>query len=89
MPAIEDHEFMKLCAQLASLLSISISSARRKVDIAAAKEGKKDLIARKDIAKKLLQIAVSKESENTKSISGHFDELLVALQEEENFMVED
>ena len=41
MPLIEDHHYLKICAQLASSLSISISAARRKVEVAAAKEGKK------------------------------------------------
>ena len=46
MPLIEDHHYLKLCAQLASYLSISIAAARRKVELAAAKEGKKDLNSR-------------------------------------------
>ena len=54
MPLIEDHHYLKICAQLASSLSISIAAARRKVEVAAAKEGKKDLQARKEIAQKIL-----------------------------------
>ena len=50
MPLIEDHHYLKICAQLASSLSISIAAARRKVEVAAAKEGKKDLQSRKEIA---------------------------------------
>ena len=50
MPLIEDQNYLKICAQLASSLSISISAARRKVEVAAAKEGKKDLQSRKEIA---------------------------------------
>ena len=37
MPLIEDHHYLKICAQLASSLSISISAARRKVEVAAPK----------------------------------------------------
>ena len=53
MPAIEDHSYLKLCAQLASFFSISIASARRKVEIAAAREGSKDLATRKSVAEQL------------------------------------
>ena len=89
MPAIEDHEFLKLAAQLASCLNISISSARRKIDIVAAKEGSKDIAKRKAIAKKLLKEATIQAKDATSNIAATFDELLAALKEEENFMVED
>ena len=80
---------MKLCAELASRLSISLASARRKVELVAAKDGVKDLNARKLIAERLLkEERISKKSQGI-SASAQLDELLEALAEEENFMVED
>ena len=89
MPLIEDHHYLKICAQLASSLSISISAARRKVEVAAAKEGKKDLQSRKEIAQKILDQIVEADKTQNESASASFDELLKALKEEENFMLED
>ena len=89
MPLIEDHDYLKICAQLASSLSISIAAARRKVEVAAAKEGKKDLQSRKEIAQKILDQIIEEDASQTKSISSSFDQLLKALKEEENFMIED
>ena len=89
MPLIEDHHYLKICAQLASSLSISISAARRKVEVAAAKEGKKDLQSRKEIAQKILDQAIENDKQQIESTSASFDQLLKALKEEENFMLED
>ena len=54
MAAIQDSEYVKLCAQLASRLSISLASARRQVDQAAAREGKRDLEGRRAMAQSML-----------------------------------
>ena len=89
MPLIEDHHYLKICAQLASSLSISISSARRKVEVAAAKDGKKDLQSRKEIAQKILDQILNEDPKQSVSTSASFDQLLKALKEEENFMLED
>ena len=89
MPLIEDHHYLTICAQLASSLSISIAAARRKVEVAAAKEGKKDLNSRKEIAQKILIQSLDNDKKNIDSASASFDKLLKALKEEENFMLED
>ena len=89
MPLIEDHHYLKICAQLASSLSISIAAARRKVEVAAAKAGKKDLQSRKEIAQKILDQVIEEDTQQSKSASASFDQLLKALKEEENFMLED
>ena len=81
--------YMKLCAQLASCLSISLASARRKVELAVAREGVKDLTAKKTIAERLLNEARSRQELEGISSSAHLDHLLTALAEEENFMTED
>ena len=89
MPLIEDHNYLKICAKLASSLSISIAAARRKVEVAAAKEGKKDLQSRKIIAQKILDLTINEDTKQSLSASASFDYLLKALKEEENFMIED
>ena len=89
MPLIEDHHYLKTCAQLASSLSISIAAARRKVEVAAANEGKKDLQSRKEIAQKILNQTIEDGKKQNDSASASFDQLLKALKEEENFMLED
>ena len=88
MPTIEDHNYLKICAQLASSLSISLASAKRQVELAANRTGKKDLQSRKVIAEKLLKKALSEESSKDNS-ANQLDKLLEALASEENFMVED
>ena len=89
MPLIEDHHYLKICAQLATSLSVSISAARRKVEVAAAKEGKKDLQSRKEIAQKILERTIENDQKQSDTASASFDQLLKALKEEENFMLED
>ncbi len=89
MPLIEDHHYLKTCAKLASALSISIAAARRKVEVAAAKAGRKDLQSRKEIAQKILYQITEEDAKQSKSSSASFDQLLKALKEEENFMLED
>tara|TARA_Y100001968_G_scaffold47153_1_gene37368 strand:+ start:27497 stop:27769 length:273 start_codon:yes stop_codon:yes gene_type:complete len=90
MPSIEDHSYLKICAELASCLSISLSSARRKVELAVAKEGKKGLDERKSMAKNLLKSALL-DCKNNKAqgANSQLDELLQALAQDENFMIED
>ena len=80
---------MKLCAKLASLLSISLAAARRKVELVAAKEAVKGLNDRKLIAERLLDEASQRRESAEVSDSVQLDNLLEALAEEENFMVED
>ena len=87
MGSIQDHAYLKICAQLASCLSISIGSAKKRVDLASARDGIKDLEGRKKLAEQLLLKAKSIRAEEASSKT--LDQLLVALAEEENFMVED
>tara|TARA_Y100001968_G_scaffold321439_1_gene355842 strand:- start:2968 stop:3237 length:270 start_codon:yes stop_codon:yes gene_type:complete len=89
MPTIEDHSFLKICAQLASCLSISLAAARRKVDLAAANQGVRSLEERKLIAENLLKQALFNSKDSKKCSSSELDNLLTALAEDENFMIED
>ena len=89
MASVNDREYMKTCAELAACLSISIASARRKVEIAAAKQGARDLKARKLIAVNLLNKAFSMKESGSELTASNLDNLLEALAEDENFMIED
>ena len=89
MAPIEDHAYIKLCSQLASCLSISITSARRKVELEAKRQGIKDPSERKAVAERLLVEASPNSNERQGEASAHFDQLLTAMKKDENFMVED
>ncbi len=90
MTPLDDHEFLKVCAQLATCQSISIAAARRQVELLASKEGVRDISARKEIAKRLLRMAKTIESsDDDLRKAAQFDLLLEALKEDENFMLED
>tara|TARA_B100000700_G_scaffold288720_1_gene345482 strand:- start:1778 stop:2047 length:270 start_codon:yes stop_codon:yes gene_type:complete len=89
MPTIEDHSFLKVCAELASCLSISLAAARRKVDLAAARQGIKGLKERKSLAEELLKEALGNAENGKQDAPSELDNLLAALAEDENFMVED
>ena len=88
MAAINDHAYLKICADIASCLSISLAAARRRVELLAAKQGLKDLQSRKEIAQQLLKEALTSAQEDV-APAAHLDGLLKALAEEENFMIED
>ena len=89
MSPIDDHSYLKVCAELASCLSISLSSARRKVELAVAQKGLKGLNDRKKMAETLLKEAQINASGTGETANAQLDNLLSALSEEENFMVED
>ena len=89
MPAIQDRDYLRLCAELATELGISQSSARRRVELAATKIGAKDLASRKEVATTLLA-----EAQNERSMGDHdqgqvLDRLLEAEPLDEKFMLED
>lgn len=54
MAALQDPEYVKLCARLASGLGISLSSARRKVDMASARAGSRAVEDRRRVAQEML-----------------------------------
>ncbi len=89
MPGIEDHAYLKLCAELASCWSISLAAARRKVELEAVKEGTRDIAARKLIALRMLQLAKTTDGKDKNKTVQELDRLLEALAEEDNFMIED
>ena len=89
MSSIKEHEYLKICAQLASCLSISIAAAKKKVDLEAAKKGLRDIVSRKELAQKLLEASLQQSAQGKSSVVNNLDNLLKALAQDENFMVED
>ena len=88
MAAIQDTAYVKLCAQLASRLSISLASARRRVDQAAAKEGRRDLEGRRAMAQSLID-SLDRDSEGDSNSPDRLNALLSASEGDSNFMLED
>ncbi|MEB3332960.1 MAG: hypothetical protein VKI83_10765 [Synechococcaceae cyanobacterium] len=80
-----DRSYAIACGRLASRLGISQASARRRVEILAAREGQRDLAARLALAERLLSEAEG----GGDSRSLLFDDALQALASEANFMTED
>ena len=89
MPAIQDHDYLRLCAELATQLGISQSSARRRVELAANQTGAKDLMSRKEVATTLLADAQNERSKGEHDQGQVLDRLLEAEPLDEKFMLED
>ena len=89
MAAIQDQKYVKLCAQLASRLSISLASARRRVDQAAAREGRRDVEGRRAMAQSLLDALDDNSSDSTAENSDRLDSLLSVSEGDDNFIIED
>ena len=85
MAAPQDKDFVTACGKLASALSISIASARRKVDLVAAKEGVRENEGRLLIAQRLLVEAQGVGEESRQLL----DVLLEAVKEEEMYLGDD
>jgi hypothetical protein len=85
MAAPQDKDFVTACGRLASALSISIASARRKVDLVAAREGVRDAPGRLLIAERLL-LETQGVGEQSRQL---LDVLLEAVKEEENYIGDD
>ena len=88
MYPINDREYLKICAEIAKIMSISLSSAKKKVEIQVAKEGSKTIQEKIQVAQNLLDIC--KKNEGVKlSSSRLLDKLMETLDDEDNFLTED
>jgi len=88
MYPINDRQYLKICAEIAKLMSISISSAKKKVEIQIAKKGSKTIKDKIQVAQKLLEDCQLDE-ENKLSSSKILDKLMESLDGEDNFLTED
>ena len=89
MAAIQDQNYVKLCAQLAPRLSISLASARRRVDQAAAREGRRDVEGRRAMAQSLLDALDNDTDESNADNPERLNSLLSVSEGDGNFIIED
>ena len=88
MYPINDRQYLKICAEIAKLMSISISSAKKKVEIQIAKEGSKTIKEKIQVAQNLLETCEQNEG-NKLSSSRILDKLMESINDEDNFLTED
>ena len=88
MYPINDREYLKICAEIAKIMSISLSSAKKKVEIKIAQKGSKTLEEKRQVAQDLLKICEKDEGQKISS-SKVLDKLMETLDDEDNFLTED
>jgi|TARA_B000000565_G_C23558246_1_gene290358 transposase len=88
MYPINDRQYIKICAEIAKIMSISLSSAKKKVEIKIAKEGSKTIQEKIQVAKNLLEICENNEGDKLSS-SRILDKLMETINDEDNFLTED
>ena len=88
MYPINDRQYLKTCAEIAKLMSISLASAKKKVEIEIAKQGSKTINEKRQVAQDLLA-KCEKNEDNKLSSSKILDKLMESLNNEDNFLTED
>ena len=88
MYPINDRQYLTICSEIAKLLSVSLSSAKKKVEIQIAKKGSKTIEEKRKVAQDLLK-KCEKDTENKLSSSKVLDKLMSTLENEDNFITED
>ena len=87
MYPINDREFLKICADIASVMSISIASAKKKVEIQITNKACKTIDEKRKVAKEVYETC--KKNNNDLNSIKLFDNLMQSLDGNENFLVED
>ena len=88
MYPINDRQYLSICSEIAKLLSVSLSAAKKKVEIQIAKKGSKTIEEKRQVANDLLKLS-EKDNENKLSSSKILDKLMSTLENDDNFMTED
>ena len=88
MYPINDREYLKICAEIAKIMSISLSSAKKKVEIKIAQKGSKTIEEKRQVAQDLLKMCKKDQGQKISS-SKILDKLMETLDDEDNFMIED
>tara|TARA_B100001989_G_scaffold198333_1_gene146917 strand:- start:38 stop:304 length:267 start_codon:yes stop_codon:yes gene_type:complete len=88
MYPINDRQYLKICSEIARIMSISLSSAKKKVEIQIAKEGSKTIKEKIKVAQNLLEICEKNEGGELSS-SRMLDKLMETMNDEDNFLIED
>lgn len=88
MYPINDRQYIATCSEIAKLLSVSLSSAKKKVEIQIAKKGSKTIEEKRQVAQDLLKTC---ENDNVNKLSSSkiLDKLMSTLENEDNFITED
>mgnify|MGYP001357242137 FL=1 len=88
MYPINDRQYIATCSEIAKLLSVSLSSAKKKVEIQIAKKGSKTIEEKRQVAQDLLKTCEN-DNGNKVSSSKILDKLMSTLENEDNFITED
>ena len=88
MYSLNDRQYLAICSKIANLLSVSLSSAKKKVEIQIAKKGCKTIEEKREVAKDILKLC-EKDNGNKLSSSKILDKLMSTLENEDNFLTED
>ena len=88
MYPINDRQYLKICAEIAKLMSISLSSAKKKVEIQIIKESSKTIQEKIKVAQNVLEICKKNEGDKLSS-SRILDKLMETLDDDDNFLTED
>ena len=88
MYPINDRQYIATCSEIAKLLSVSLSSAKKKVEIQIAKKGSKTIEEKRQVAQDLLKTCENDRG-NKQSSSKILDKLMSTLENEDNFITED
>ena len=88
MYPINDRQFLKICADIASLMSISIASAKKKVEIQITKKACKTIDEKIKVAQEVYETCKKESIDGLNSIK-LLDNLMQTLDENDNFLVED
>ena len=88
MYPINDRQYLATCSEIAKLLSVSLSSAKKKVEIQIAKKGSKTIEEKRQVAQDLLKTCEN-DIGNKLSSSKILDKLMSTLENEDNFITED
>ena len=88
MYPINDRRYIAICSEIAKLLSVSLSSAKKKVEIQIAKKGSKTIEEKRQVAQDLLKTCEN-DNGNKLSSSKILDKLMSTLENEDNFITED
>ncbi len=88
MYPINDREYLKICAKIACEMSISLSAAKKKVEIQISRKSSKTIEEKRKIASDVLELCKKENSDGVGSVQ-LFDELMESLNNDDNFLVED
>ena len=84
MYPINDREFLKICADIASLMSISLASAKKKVEIQITKKACKTIDEKRKVAKEVYENC-KKDSANDLNSIRLLDNLMQSLEGNDDF----